>query len=446
MQMDAIDLDKQNELSLNPSEDESDRRDVVGESIKQATNTVEAAAETLTSANTNGVDSIAKTSSQKIMEPPKPKKPKLTRADLERLYKLPEAPHIIVHPSKTAKSGKFECKMVSLSHLLSYHKEDNKESSFEVSLFAEYFNEMLVRDFGFAIYKHIISVKEDITATSTATPTATKRKLSVSNENSTDATDSEVKKSKTTTEETETKDTTQATPKTEVVATSVPSTKISLAMIKTKAKTIFPEILLAFTYFDLNRTNYVYEKDLEDLLLCIGLSLSRSKLRSILKKFKFKDSLMNYRSLTDKVVPISTPVASIRQSLIYYKVPSDDEIVGLTVNYDSFINRLIKSEYGECGEENRNGMGANNNNNAVVELNGITIDVMNTVKKLENSELYALTLDQKLKESLDEIGKFNKLNILFFDSNLRLIFIFRASKNNKSKCGTPKTQVNRRDE
>ena len=68
-----------------------------------------------------------------------------------------------------------------------------------------------------------------------------------------------------------------------------------------------------------------------------------------------------------------------------------------------------------------------NNNNAVVELNGITIDVMNTVKKLENSELYALTLDQKLKESLDEIGKFIKLNILFFNSNLRLVNMYFQS-------------------
>ncbi len=413
MQLETNELEKQNELSLNPSEDESDRRcDVIGDSVKKAINTVESAAKSLASKLNDGAAEASKTttasnSTQKSKETAKPKKPKLTRTELERLYKLPEAPHIIVHPSKTAKSGKFECKMVSLSHLLNYQKEDNKESSFEVSLFAEYFNEMLIRDFGFAIYKHIISVKEDNTAvTTTTTTTSTKRKLSVSNENSTENTDTDVKKSKITTDEAESsKDTqTSTTAKTEsTTSASVPSTKISLAMIKTKAKTIFPEILLAFTYFDLNRTNFVYEKDFEDLLLCIGLSLSRSKIRSILKKFKFKDGLMNYRSLTDKVVPISTPVASIRQNLIHYKVPSDEEIVALTITYDSYINRLKREDGGDNSEENKNATSS-----GIVELNGITIDVMNTVKKLENSELYALTLDQKLKESLEEIGNFNK--------------------------------------
>ena len=60
------------------------------------------------------------------------------------MYKLPQIPQLIVHPSKTAKSGKFECQLLSLSHLLDYRKDDNKESAFEVSLFAEYFNEMLI--------------------------------------------------------------------------------------------------------------------------------------------------------------------------------------------------------------------------------------------------------------------------------------------------------------
>ena len=172
-------------------------------------------------------------------------------------------------------------------------------------------------------------------------------------------------------------------------------------MIKTKAKTIFPELLLAFTYFDLSRTNHVYEKDLEDVLLCIGLSLSRSKVRAILKKFKLKDGLLNYRNLTDKVVPLSASVASIRESLIYYKVPSDDEIVAFTCDYRGYISRYLKGKQSGASEGNGEIVAANG---GVIELNGITIDVMNTVKKLENSELYALTLDQKLKESLDEIG------------------------------------------
>ena len=207
MQMDATDandIEKQNELSLNPSHENSrDALEPTNNPDKQAEQTVEAAAVVLSKLKSESTDSVSASSDaitapmsaapavatnpvKKIKEA-KPKKPQLTRLDLERLYKLPESPHIIVHPSRTAKNNKFECKLVSLSHLLGYHKEDNKESSFEVSLFAEYFNEMLIRDNGFVIFKHLISVKEDNTSSSSSSSSSTssyKRKLSVSNETS----------------------------------------------------------------------------------------------------------------------------------------------------------------------------------------------------------------------------------------------------------------------
>ena len=45
---------------------------------------------------------------------------------------LPDQRSILVHPSATAKSGKFDCTVMSLSVLLDYRPEDNKEHSFEV--------------------------------------------------------------------------------------------------------------------------------------------------------------------------------------------------------------------------------------------------------------------------------------------------------------------------
>ena len=54
------------------------------------------------------------------------------RVQRERRYTLPDSPAIIVHPSPTAKSGKFDCTVMSLSVLLDYRPEDNKEHSFEV--------------------------------------------------------------------------------------------------------------------------------------------------------------------------------------------------------------------------------------------------------------------------------------------------------------------------
>ncbi|XP_074446306.1 cell division cycle and apoptosis regulator protein 1 isoform X9 [Larus michahellis] len=84
----------------------------------------------------------------------------MERQRRERRYILPDEPAIIVHPNWAAKSGKFDCSIMSLSVLLDYRLEDNKEHSFEVSLFAELFNEMLQRDFGVRIYKALISLPE----------------------------------------------------------------------------------------------------------------------------------------------------------------------------------------------------------------------------------------------------------------------------------------------
>lgn len=48
------------------------------------------------------------------------------RAMFEKRYTLPDSSHIIVHPSRQAKSGKFDCTVMSLSVLLDYRPEDTK--------------------------------------------------------------------------------------------------------------------------------------------------------------------------------------------------------------------------------------------------------------------------------------------------------------------------------
>jgi hypothetical protein len=54
------------------------------------------------------------------------------RVARERRYNLPDNPSILVHPSTTAKGGKFDCTVMSLSVLLDYRPDDNKEHTFEV--------------------------------------------------------------------------------------------------------------------------------------------------------------------------------------------------------------------------------------------------------------------------------------------------------------------------
>ena len=94
-------------------------------------------------------------------------------------------------------------------------------------------------------------------------------------------------------------------------------------MTKPKPKTVYPDLLLSFVFFDTNRTNYINEKDLEDLLLCIGLSLSRSKIKSLMLKISFKDKLLNYRLLTDKT---SKEMTECEYS-VNFSLPTDDEII-----------------------------------------------------------------------------------------------------------------------
>merc|ERR1719336_3348682 len=79
---------------------------------------------------------------------------------LASAYKTPSNPCIFVHPNSKAKSGKFDCRVESLSVLLDYRTEDNKEGTFEVSLFAELFNEMMTRDSAFKIYEALSNAPE----------------------------------------------------------------------------------------------------------------------------------------------------------------------------------------------------------------------------------------------------------------------------------------------
>lgn len=62
----------------------------------------------------------------------------MERQRRERRYILPDEPAIIVHPNWAAKSGKFDCSIMSLSVLLDYRLEDNKEHSFEVIALPEF--------------------------------------------------------------------------------------------------------------------------------------------------------------------------------------------------------------------------------------------------------------------------------------------------------------------
>ena len=62
--------------------------------------------------------------------------------------------------------------------LLDYRTEDNKENTFEVSLFAELFNEMLMRDSGFSLYKSVLQAVDSKSSTTATSDTDKHSKVS----------------------------------------------------------------------------------------------------------------------------------------------------------------------------------------------------------------------------------------------------------------------------
>ncbi|CAF0812086.1 unnamed protein product [Didymodactylos carnosus] len=69
--------------------------------------------------------------------------------------------------------------------------------------------------------------------------------------------------------------------------------------VVTRQQTVKPELLLSYTYFDRNRCGYLSEKDVEELLLLSGLSLTKNEVKMLVSRVA-KDEKIQYRRLTDK--------------------------------------------------------------------------------------------------------------------------------------------------
>ncbi|XP_015521013.2 cell division cycle and apoptosis regulator protein 1 isoform X1 [Neodiprion lecontei] len=252
---------------------------------------------------------------------------------LEKRYSLPEASHIIVHPSRTAKNGKFDCTVMSLSVLLDYRPEDTKEHSFEVSLFAELFNEMLMRDFGFRIYRALCSLpekikdkeddkkkekkddkkddkdrKKDDEKKSRKDEKKDDKKDEKKREGSKDKkddkdvkarTDEKGDKDKDKMEEDEEDDDEESEDDNDSTKDGKKDKDKDEKKRKAKLFTHDPYLLLAFVYFDQTHCGYIFDKDIEELIYTLGLNLSRAQARKLVQKVVTRDSL-HYRKLTDK--------------------------------------------------------------------------------------------------------------------------------------------------
>lgn len=190
------------------------------------------------------------------------------------------------------------------------------------------FNEMLMRDFAFNIYKEIYLYEEPTATNHESETTETKTEDDVKKEKSEPTeeikkevkekdikkevkdvkakeklTKPESKSSENNSNEKSTKD--QHNDDTQSIKSESRKRKISTSVsisngkeresstVASEKKMIVakPQLLLSFVYFDTTHCGYIFEKDLEDLFSVLGLNLSRSQIKKVLGKLATRQAI-----------------------------------------------------------------------------------------------------------------------------------------------------------
>ncbi|XP_078579525.1 cell division cycle and apoptosis regulator protein 1-like isoform X2 [Branchiostoma floridae x Branchiostoma japonicum] len=370
------------------------------------------------------------------------------RKTRERRYTLPDNPAIIVHPSTTAKGGKFDCAVMSLSVLLDYRVEDNKEHSFEVSLFAELLNEMLQRDFAFKIYRALMVApepkkdekkekkdkkdkdskkeekkkddkkdekeekeeKKEDGDDSEEPPKPKRRKTDEEEkpevkkekdeerkdgedeeeeeeEEGDDSSDDEEEDDDKDDKEGEEKDKDKKDKDEKKGKEKKKSSRDKDRHSRERQKefTLDKELLLAFVYFDQSHCGYLLDRDLEEIMHTIGLQLSRAQIRKLVQKVVTRDSL-SYRKLTDRPAADKDKPAENLPSM-----PEDQE---LAIGNNSYLAVQVKKEADVRVEE----AGGAETSQGMVLYRGATIDIANLLSRLERSERDRVAVEEKVRD------------------------------------------------
>ncbi|XP_050051013.1 cell division cycle and apoptosis regulator protein 1-like isoform X1 [Dermacentor andersoni] len=331
-----------------------------------------------------------------------------------RLEDLPSQPSILVYPSRTAKGGRFDCSVMSLSLLLDYRQEDNKEHSFEVSLFAELFNEMLIRDFGFNIYRALLEAPEQ---------KEEKKKDGVKVESDKKSDRRDDRKSdrrrdrKDDEKKTDDQDESDAASEQSDGEGDSEENKEKRARKENRPqqqRTLQRHLLLSFIYFDQNQCGYLQDRDLEDIFYIIGLELSRGQVRRLLQKVSKRETV-RYRSLTDAPVcpediVEEAPVAD-QEMVDEDEVPGDEQPSEQDLQIIAMGNRglLLKSEDGlqesnatdpSTALESAGVAGAK-----LVFHDGALLDVGKLLRQVERSERARTSSETRLKELIEALAE-----------------------------------------
>jgi len=301
-----------------------------------------------------------------------------TKEKIKSSYKTAANPCLFVHPSSKVKSGKFDCKVESLSVLLDYRTDDNKEGTYEVSLFAELFNEMLMRDNAFNIYKAIVNAPQKV----------------------------EEKKNEDNKVDDDNKDNKEAEKK------EKSESKEEKNMI-TRDK----ELLLSCSYFDLSHTGYFESKDLEDIFLALELELSRAEVKKVASKLisGSKDHV-NYRPMVDVEVgaPEKEEVADCK---------TDKE---LATGFRQYVP----------GTEQRAAAASDSaetplplDTNKLVKFRGSVLDIGKLVEKMDKTEKTQIETHSRLVSIQKELASCKEQSDKFFAQKEKLTEDLKANRN-----------------
>lgn len=376
------------------------------------------------------VEEKTETNETNVKEEPKPKmrdekEIKESKSKLERAYDFrPTQPGILVHPNRSAKAGKFDCRVMSLNSLLDYRPEDNKEHSFEVSLFAEAFGQMLVRDNAFKIFKALASFvevedKEEKAAAERKAAEKTEetgKNQETEKPSSADAIEKDADAAKEAPKETETKDATKSAGQNSASKKDAKSKRRSHSpsSIRDEKKLVKPNdplLLQSFLYFDQNFSGYVASKDLDDILLSLGLRLTRSQIQKLTKKVISRD-VLHYRKLTDVIYSKETKEIKIEPK--FNELPADEELsIGNTALI--FGNKEAEATKSAMTSPRATRRGASTSmKNEIVDVSavgtvsykGSIVDVGQLLSQIEKLEQERKTLEQRLTVLDKDLGNY----------------------------------------
>ncbi|KAK0403549.1 hypothetical protein QR680_016989 [Steinernema hermaphroditum] len=286
---------------------------------------------------------------------------------LERHFVIPENPTVLVYPSKTAKGGKLECKTVSLQSMLEYRSDDNKESSFEVFLFAEAVKELLERDFAFTIYRSLFACNDKE-------------------------------------EETKKREETLATPTADDAAAATAEEKEKKENEKAKKfkSTVGNRALFAaYSHFDSTAIGYLLERDVDEIVQSIGIDISRADIHRLTKKVltssstSSRDRIISYRTLTDVYVDSE---GAVKYAPTQLDIPTDEELAkGHSAVYETAASETEPLSHIETPDVTATG---------VVQYKGVLVNLgenMEQLKRVEDERNGAIAKADELEFQLKNV-------------------------------------------